>query len=84
MSKLTIHLTEEQQKQIKDVFGKDVTELNLSAVAQGELSESQLGQVTGGSGSSSPYIEVLSFSWGQANLGTAGTGGGAGAGAVSK
>ena len=29
-------------------------------------------------------IEVLSFSWGQANLGTAGTGGGAGAGAVAK
>jgi hypothetical protein len=80
MSTLTIHLTEEQQKQIKDVFGKDVTELNLSAVAQGELSESQLGEVTGGGGSSpSPYIEVLSFSWGQANLGTAGTGGGASA-----
>ena len=29
-------------------------------------------------------IEVLSFNWGQANLGTAGTGGGAGAGAVAK
>ena len=29
-------------------------------------------------------IEILSFSWGQANLGTAGTGGGAGAGAVAK
>jgi hypothetical protein len=75
MSKLTIHLTEEQQKQIKDVFGKDVTELNLSA-GQGELSESELGEVTGAGGST--HIEVLSFSWGQANLGTAGTGGGAG------
>jgi type VI secretion system secreted protein Hcp len=29
-------------------------------------------------------IEIQSFSWGQANLGTAGTGGGAGAGAVAK
>jgi len=29
-------------------------------------------------------IECLSFNWGQANLGTAGTGGGAGAGAVVK
>src|SRR5215469_8231332 len=28
------------------------------------------------------WIEVSSFSWGQANLGTAGTGGGTGAGAV--
>jgi hypothetical protein len=73
MSKLTIHLTPEQQKQVKEAFGKDVTELNLSVVAQGELSKSQLGEVTGGG--DRPYIEVQSFSWGQANLGTAGTGG---------
>jgi len=63
MSTLTIHLTPEQQKQIKDTFGKDVTELNLS-VAQGELSESQLGEVTGGG---KDHIELNSFSFGGSN-----------------
>ena len=29
MSEVKIHLTEEQQKQIKNTTGKDITELNL-------------------------------------------------------
>jgi hypothetical protein len=48
MKKMTIPLTSEQQKQIKDATGKDIAELNLSFAAQGELSESELGQVQGG------------------------------------
>ena len=68
MSKLTIHLTEEQQKQIKEAFGKDVTELNLSFGGQGELSESELGKVAGGAGKD--HIELNSFSFGASNSST--------------
>jgi hypothetical protein len=48
MKKMTIQLTSEQQKQIKNATGKDATELNLSFGSQGELSESDLGLVQGG------------------------------------
>ena len=48
MSEVTIHLTEEQQKQIKNATGKDMTELNLGFGPQGELSGSELSGVSGG------------------------------------
>jgi bacteriocin-like protein len=48
MKKMTIQLTTDQQKQIKDATGKDLTELNLTIPAQEELNESELAQVTGG------------------------------------
>jgi hypothetical protein len=58
MKKTTIQLTSEQQKQIKDATGKTITELYMSVVPQGELSESDLGQVQGGA-------ESISFSYGK-------------------
>ena len=48
MRKMTIQLTSEQQQQIKDATGKDLTELNLNFATTGELNESELGQVQGG------------------------------------
>jgi hypothetical protein len=47
-SRLTIKLTDDQQKQIKDATGKNITELNLDAAAITELSESDLSFVSGG------------------------------------
>ena len=44
-NKLTIRLTSEQQKQIKDASGKDVTTLILD---RGELSQADLDQVASG------------------------------------
>ena len=48
MSEVTIHLTEEQQTQIKNATGKDMAELSLSFGSQGELTDSELNGVTGG------------------------------------
>ena len=48
MSEVKIHLTEEQQKQIKNATGKDMTELNLSFGSQGELGGSELSGLSGG------------------------------------
>jgi hypothetical protein len=48
MKKITIQLTSEQQKQIKDATGRDMTEVNLGFARQGELGESDLDQVQGG------------------------------------
>ena len=48
MSEVTIHLTEEQQKQLKNATGKDMAELNLSFESQGQLTDSELSGVTGG------------------------------------
>ncbi len=44
-SKLTIRLTEEQQRQIRDVTGKSISDLDL---APDQLTETELSQVTGG------------------------------------
>lgn len=52
-TKLTIALTADQQKQIKDATGKSVTELSLELASTGNLSEKDLDHVAGGS-----------FSWG--------------------
>jgi hypothetical protein len=58
MKKMTIQLTSDQQKQIKEATGKDVSEMNLNFGEQGELNESELGLVQGG---------LNSFSFGASN-----------------
>ncbi len=46
--KLTIKLTADQQKQIKDATGKSITELNVNIASTGQLSDVELGQVSAG------------------------------------
>ena len=55
-NKVTIKLTEEQQKQIKAATGHTLKELNIEITATGELSEQALNDVAGGamSGDESP------------------------------
>jgi hypothetical protein len=48
MNNVTIKLTNEQQKQIKDATGKNLTELNIDLAAASGLTEKELGQVSGG------------------------------------
>ena len=48
MKNVTIKLTGEQQKQIKDATGKNLTELNIDLSATGEITEKELGKVSGG------------------------------------
>jgi hypothetical protein len=45
---LTIKLTDDQQKQIRDATGKSITELNIDLASTGHLSEKDLEQVAGG------------------------------------
>ena len=45
---LTIKLTDDQQKQIKNATGKSITELNIDLASTGQLSEKDLGDVSGG------------------------------------
>ncbi len=47
-SKLTIKLTEDQQKQIKNATGKRLTELNIELTSTGELTEDELERASGG------------------------------------
>jgi hypothetical protein len=49
-NKLTIKLTEDQQKQIKAATGKSLTELHIDLASTGDLTEGELGQVAGGKG----------------------------------
>ena len=46
--KLTIKLTEDQQKQIKAATGKSITELHLDLGTAGSLGEKELDNVAGG------------------------------------
>jgi hypothetical protein len=46
-NKVTIQLTNEQQKQIKDKTGKNIRNLNID-LAMGDLTEKQLDAVSGG------------------------------------
>ena len=48
MKKMTIQLTSDQQKQIKDATGQDFTEVQLAVTVEGQLSEQELGKVQGG------------------------------------
>jgi len=45
---LTIKLTWDQQKQIRDATGKRVSELSIDLASPGHLSEKDLDQVAGG------------------------------------
>ena len=48
--KLTIQLTDDQQKQIQEATGNKVTELNISLTGVDQLSQSDLDSVSGGVG----------------------------------
>jgi hypothetical protein len=48
MSKLTIHLTADQQKQIKEKTGKNISQLNIDLAGTGNLSAEDLEKVAGG------------------------------------
>jgi len=56
-NRFTIHLTEDQQKQIQAATGKTVRELRITFTASGQLSDEQLDQAAGG-------VEILSYSFG--------------------
>ena len=45
---LTIKLTDDQQKQIRDATGKSVTELSIELASKGHLTKKDLEQVAGG------------------------------------
>ena len=47
-NKLTIKLTDEQQKQIKDATGQSITELKIDLGSTGDLTDVELEQVAGG------------------------------------
>ncbi len=47
-TKLTIKLTEDQQKQIKNATGKTLTELDIDFASAGELTGKELENVSGG------------------------------------
>jgi hypothetical protein len=46
--KLTVQLTDDQQKQIQEATGKKVTALNIRLMAADQLSQSDLDWVSGG------------------------------------
>jgi hypothetical protein len=47
-NKLTIKLTDEQQKQIKAATGESITELKIDLGSTGDLTDVELEQVAGG------------------------------------
>jgi len=47
-NKLTIKLTDDQQRQIKAASGKSISELNIDLASTGRLSEKELADVSGG------------------------------------
>jgi hypothetical protein len=47
-NKLTIKLTDDQQKQIKDATGRSVSELTVGLTSKESLSEADLDKVAGG------------------------------------
>ena len=47
-NKLTIRLTDEQQKQIESATGKSIIELNIDLASTGQLTEKDLQQLSGG------------------------------------
>jgi len=49
-NKLTISLTADQQKQIRDATGRNIAELNIDLSSTGSLSEKDLDTVAGGRG----------------------------------
>jgi len=55
---LTIRLTDDQQKQIKDATGKNLTELSIDLASTGHLTEMELEGVAGGKAGEKP-LEFL-------------------------
>ena len=53
-NRLTIQLTDDQQRQIKNVTGKSLTELNIDLASTGQLSRQDLEKVAGGSSGNEP------------------------------
>ena len=49
-NKLTIKLTDDQQKQIRDATGRSIKQLNIDLASTGALSEKELADVAGGAG----------------------------------
>lgn len=47
-NKITIRLTDDQQKQIREATGKSLTELNIDLASAGHLSDTELEGVAGG------------------------------------
>jgi hypothetical protein len=47
-NKLTIRLTDEQQKQIESATGKSIIELNIDLASTGQLTEKDLQKLSGG------------------------------------
>ena len=47
-NKLTIKLTDDQQAQIRDATGKNISELNIDLSSTGNLSDKDLDSVAGG------------------------------------
>lgn len=62
-SKLTISLTDDQQKQFREATGETVTELTLAPAAANELSDQQLDGVVGGLTFTFKLVAVKTISW---------------------
>jgi bacteriocin-like protein len=60
-NKLTLKLTAEQQKQIKDATGRAPTELQLSWATGDEISEAELANVIGGASDAPSESLSLNF-----------------------
>jgi hypothetical protein len=56
---LTVKLTNEQQKQIRNATGKDIAELNIDLAATGHLTAKDLEGVAGGARAKNPDISIL-------------------------
>ena len=62
-SKLTIRLTDDQQRQFREATGQTVTDLTLEPAATGELSDQQLDGVVGGLAFTFKLVAVKTISW---------------------
>ncbi len=56
-NELTINLTEDQQKQIKQVTGKSITQLQVAVASTGNLATEELENVFGGKAIFDPPID---------------------------
>jgi hypothetical protein len=62
--KLTIRLTDDQQKQIKDATGKRVSKLTITGYGPSALTEQDLDKVTGGKFTpATPLFEIEDYSF---------------------
>jgi hypothetical protein len=54
--KLTLKLTNDQKRQIKEATGKSISELNIDLASTGQLSEKDLDQVAAGATKKKEYM----------------------------